>query len=332
MIFEENVPLAPLTTFRLGGPARFFVRVQNKEELVQALSFAKEKALKVLLLGGGSNLLVADAGFDGLVIKIELAGIEVHSDSLSAGAGASWDALVERAIAEGLWGLENLSGIPGSVGGAVVQSIGAYGAAVSETLSSVDVYDTQTGETKTLSRQECALGYRDSLFKQQEGRYVVLRATFALSCTARPNLSYKDLAALRGAQSSLLQVREAVLGIRRGKFPDLTKEGTAGSFFKNLILPRAQAEELRVRYREMPLFVMPETDGVKVPLAWLFDHVLQANGMREGGARLFEQQPLVVVADFGSSARDVLALREKIKKLAQETFSLELEEEVKIIF
>ena len=232
MQVEENVPLAPLTTFCIGGPARHFARVQNIKEIVRALSFAKEKALKVLILGGGSNVLISDAGFDGLVIKIEMTGVERDGETLIAEAGENWDALVERAVQEGLWGIENLSGIPGTVGAAPIQNIGAYGSEIKDTLAWVEAFDTQSGQVVRLQNSECGFGYRTSRFKKESSRFVVLRAAFKLNKNGAPNASYKDLAGI--SRSNLDEIRAKVLAIRAGKFPDLQKEGTAGSFFIRL--------------------------------------------------------------------------------------------------
>jgi UDP-N-acetylmuramate dehydrogenase len=342
MVIEENVPLASLTTFGIGGDARFLVTVNGVEELQEALEFAKKKELQVLLLGGGSNMLIPDAGWAGLVIKIEIKGVELAKNILIAGAGESWDGLVERAVAQNVWGIENLSGIPGTVGGAVVQNIGAYGAALSQTLQWVEVYDTKADtESDTakkiikMSNAECAFGYRDSFFKHTAGRYVVLRAAFVLSSTPQPDVSYKDLAArFAGSSPSLVAIRAAVLEIRKDKFPDLTQEGTAGSFFKNPIVSNRAAQALKERYPGLPIFTMPETEGVKVPLAWFLDSshgVLDMRELHEGGARLFEKQPLVIVAQKNTLASDVVLLAQKVKKEVKEKLHLDIEEEVKII-
>ena len=335
MRIEENIPLAPLTTFGIGGPAAFLVHVKTLEELHQALEFAKQKELRTLVLGGGSNMLVPDTGWSGLVIKIELKGVEIENNVLIAGAGESWDGVVAKAVQEGLWGVENLSGIPGTVGGAVVQNIGAYGAALSETLLWVEVLDTETKEIKKMSNAECAFDYRDSFFKHDNGRHVVVRAAFALSKEPKANVSYKDLAArFNDSSLSLDAIRAAVLEIRKGKFPDLSLKGTAGSFFKNPILSPNEVKLLKEKYPSMPLFSMPETSGVKVPLAWFLDYRNGILDMREfsvGGARLFERQPLVIVAQKNTSSDEVEALAQKIKKEVKEKIHIEIEEEVRII-
>lgn len=341
MRIEENVPLAPFTTFRLGGPGRFFARVQHTQELLAALDFARAKNLHAQILGGGSNALVRDEGYDGLVIKMELAGVERTEGGYIAVAGEQWDALCERAARDGLWGIENLSGIPGTVGGACVQNIGAYGAALSQVIEWVEAYDVQTGETVRFDNAECRFGYRDSIFKQEAGRYVVLRAALQLSAEPSPNLAYKDLAArlapgataegFAGAAPSLAGVREAILAIRAGKFPDLSVEGTAGSFFLNPMVTAAQAESLKERFPDMPLFAMPETDRIKVPLGWLLDHALNLKGLRVGGARLYEKQALVVVASRDARTSDVVSLRDKVKEEVRERIGIDIREEVRIL-
>lgn len=332
MQIEERIPLGSLTTFQIGGPARYFARVKSVEDLAEALQFAKEKNAKVFFLGGGSNVLVDDAGFDGLVIKIEVKGVAEQDSRMSAGAGESWDALVLRTVENNLWGIENLSGIPGTVGGAVVQNIGAYGQALSQTLEWVEVYDTTTGAEKRLSKKEYQSGYRDSIFKREPGRYVVLRVALALSLGGVPATSYKDLAVrFAGKTPSLQEIRAAVLEIRAQKFPDLQVEGTAGSFFKNPIVTEEEAKKLQLQYPDMPVFTMPETSGIKVPLAWLLDKALHLRGARMGGARLFERQPLVIAAEPNTPSADVKKLAAYVQEKVREAFDIEIEPEVTVI-
>jgi UDP-N-acetylmuramate dehydrogenase len=338
MQIENNVLLAPYTTFGIGGMARYFVRVTSIDEIKQSLDFARDQHQPVLILGGGSNMLVPDTGWDGLVIKIELRGLEFEDDEhdaskkiLIAQAGEPWERVVEQAVKHSLWGLENLSGIPGTVGGAVVQNIGAYGAALSQTLLWVEALDTRDNTIQKITNTECRFAYRDSIFKHSP-HLIVLKAACKLSREPKPDVSYKDLAARFGSSSpDIAAIRAAVLDIRKGKFPDLAVEGTAGSFFKNPIVPVAEAEALKARYPDMPLFDMPETEGTKVPLAWLLDKVLNLKGASVGGARLYEKQPLVIVAKKNTPANDVHLLAQKIKKEMQEKLNIKIEEEVKII-
>jgi UDP-N-acetylmuramate dehydrogenase len=334
MNIEQMVPLAPLTTFNIGGPALYFTNVETPEELEEAVTFAKAKGLPKLILGGGSNLLVNDKGFEGLVIQLTSQGIEIEEEVIVAQAGESWDKLVQTAVKHELWGVENLSAIPGSVGGAVVQNIGAYGAALSDVLLWAEVLDTDSGEVRKYTNLECKFDYRDSIFKHNPN-LVVIRTACKLSRTPKPNTSYKDLAA-RFSESSvdIAAIRQAVIEIRKGKFPDLTTEGSAGSFFKNPIVDAAGAEVLKQRYPNLPVFTMPETKGVKVPLAWFLDDrngVLALEVKAVGGARLYEKQPLVIAAARGCKSEDVVALAEIVKKEIKEKINLEIEEEVKII-
>ncbi|MBX4192418.1 UDP-N-acetylmuramate dehydrogenase [Candidatus Parcubacteria bacterium] len=316
--------LKDFTTFKIGGPARILVRVSHVDEL-KSLNFVRDK---YFILGGGSNVLFADEGFDGTVIKIEILDIELQGSTLIAGAGESWDGVVKYAVEKNLWGLENLSGIPGTVGGAVAGSIGAYGQSLSQTLSWVEVFDVQTGEIKRLNNQDCEFGYRESIFSKNSAQ-VIIRAAFLLSQIAKPDLSYKDLSSL--AAASIQEIREAVLEIRKNKFPDLAVEGTAGSFFKNPVVGKEEAIELQKKYPDMPTFVLPETGQIKIPLAWLLDHVLNIKGMRMGGARLFEKQPLVIVADKNCSSKDVITLSQFVQTQVKENFKIIVEPEVKII-
>jgi UDP-N-acetylmuramate dehydrogenase len=322
---DHDVPLAPHTTFGIGGPARYFVRVRTTEELHAALAFAQAKELGVFIMGGGSNVLVSDKGFGGLAIKIELTGIERDGDALIAGGGDTWDELVLHAVEEHLWGIENLAGIPGTVGGAVAGSIGAYGQSLSQTLAWAETLELSTGEIKKISNAECRFGYRESLFSR--GGFVIVRAAFALSRSGAPATSYvPELAGL-----SLTEVRRRILEIRAAKFPDLAQEGTAGSFFKNPLLPPAEAAALKARYPAMPLYPMPESTGLKIPLAWILDKALGLKGYRVGGARLYEHQPLVIVARPRTPARDVESLARFVEEKIKKEIGIDIEREVKVI-
>ncbi len=272
-------------------------------------------------------MLVGDAGFDGLVVKIEFSGVELQETTLIAGAGESWDGLVARAVSEGLWGVENLSGIPGTVGAAPVQNIGAYGSEVKDTVVWLEAFDIETGDMVRFANSECGFGYRTSVFKKSPGRYVILRVAFELKKDGTPNSSYKDLADT--SRLNLDEIRAKVLAIRARKFPDLTKEGTAGSFFLNPVVSPEVAAALKGRYPDLPQFAAE--GGVKLSLAWLLDTALGLKGASVGGARLFERQPLVVVASRDARAQDVVALAQKIKKEVKEKLHIEIEEEVRIL-
>ena len=326
MIIEEHILLAPLTTFKIGGPARFFTRVKTIDELKESLDFARDQHQKVLILGGGSNVLVDDAGFDGLVVKMEMRGAEFDGEQVVADAGESWDALVAQAVEKNLWGVENLSGIPGTAGAAPMQNIGAYGQEIADTLAWVEALDMKSGEIRIFEKSECGFGYRASRFKK-DGRHVLLRVALELKKNGAPNLSYRDLAGRD--LKTLPEIRRAVLDIRSKKFPDVAKEGTAGSFFLNPVVSAAKAAELAAKFPELPLF--PGEKGVKISLAWLLDHALNLKRARAGGARVFENQPLVIVAAQNASSRDVAALAREIQEKVRKIFGIELEEEVRVL-
>jgi UDP-N-acetylmuramate dehydrogenase len=337
MEIEEHVPLSSLTTFRTGGPARFLVSAHDEADLADATAFAHERRLPLIPLGSGSNLCAPDEGVKAVFVRFLADSISVQSDakgvSLAADAGLSWDALAARATREGWWGIENLSGIPGTVGASAVQNIGAYGAAAGQHIASVDAFDTKEHTMKTFTAAECLFGYRTSIFKKEPDRYFVLRVTFLLSRNPQPNLSYRDLKNRfeDAAQPGLQDIRDAILETRKGKFPPLSEYGTAGSFFLNPIVTDAERSALAAEYPEIPLFAMPE-GGVKVPLAWILDRVLKIKGMREGKAFVWEKQPLVLATESGARSADVYALAGKIARLAKEKTNIDLVPEVRIKF
>lgn len=354
MIIKEKVSLAPYTTFRIGGPARFCGSVTTEDELVEACAFAREKGLLIFILGGGSNVLINDRGYDGLVIKMEIEGItEVTSDKaqvesgkkesdgagvaseggvvISVGAGVQWDTLVEYAVERGLYGLENLSAIPGTVGAAPVQNIGAYGAEVSDTILLVRAFDTQTSTFVELTNAECNFSYRDSIFKKEKGRYVITRVDFALQKGGSVNIAYKDVkeyfAKKNVSAPSLSKVREAIIDIRWGKLPDWKLWGTAGSFFKNPIIGADTFTELAKKYPGLPGY--PEPDGrMKVSLGWILDKVCTMKGFCEGNACVYEKQALVLIAKPGATAEEVVKLAQNIMTAVKEKTGIDIEGEV----
>jgi len=331
----ENVSLKDLTTFRVGGPARFFCRIAIPEDISEALKFADEKKVPVFILGGGSNIVVDDDGISGLVMKIEIKGLEFKDVpkgvEVVAGAGEEWDGLVKATVEKGLYGLENLSLVPGSVGAAPVQNIGAYGVEAGEAIEWVEVFDMKKRVLKRLSKKECAFGYRDSIFKHTEGKgYVITRVAFLLSSHGRVDISYPDLAKYfseKGTSPDLKEVRDAVIAIRTAKLPNVATVGTAGSFFKNPIIPSKTYLELKRRFPEMPSYPAGFSH-VKVPLAWIIDRVCGLKGYRIGDAGVHDKQALVIVNHGGASARDVRTLAAFIAQNVKEKTGIEIESEV----
>ena len=328
------MPLAPLTTFRLGGPARFLARVRSVGELEEAFELGRQKCLATFVLGGGSNVLFADAGFDGLVVKVDLRGMEFveREDGvvLRAGAGETWDNLVKAAVKRKLGGIENLSLIPGSVGGALYQNIGAYGAELKDVLRSAQAFDVRTRQARTLTHAECRFGYRNSVI-QHRPELVVLSATLRLSRVAQRQLAYPDLQRrFRGkAEPSLWQVRRAVIQIRKGKFPYAERLGNAGSFFKNPVLKATQFEALLQRCPDLKSF--PWGPGcVKVPAAQLIEKA-GWKGRRSGNVGVSERHSLVLVHYGHGTSSEMLDLARRIVEDVERNFGITLEPEVRII-
>lgn len=332
--WKQQEPLAAHTTFKIGGPAEWFVVVHTEEELRAAVTEAHSRGLEIVVLGGGSNMLVADDGLRGLVIKNEITGISAEEKGghmlVTAGAGVVFDELVAYTVDHGYWGLENLSHIPGSVGATPVQNVGAYGVEVGMIIESVRAYDMRNDTFVVLSAKDCSFGYRDSIFKHAVGKdFVVVSVTFVLSTVPDPQLGYKDLAARFGEGSSQTQqeIREAVIEIRGAKFPDWHTVGTAGSFFKNPVITAKEYERIHTEYPALPGF--PQEDGrVKVPLGWILDKVCGVRGMREGSVGTYAGQALVIVNEGGASAADISAFATKIADIVRERTGVAIEWEV----
>jgi len=331
MKIEEHVPFSALTTFTVGGFVRYVLTLESVDDCAAAVAFAASHNLPLIPLGGGSNILGVDGVFDAVCVRVGMRDIMVHGDELIVDAGAGWDEAVSDAVQSGLWGIENLSAIPGTMGGAVVQNIGAYGAVLSDTLVRVSAYDTELDTVRTFSCTECAFGYRTSIFKTERDRYVVLSATLALSRVARPNCTYKDLALrFEGQTPTLSDIRTTVRDIRAAKFPPLTEYGTAGSFFLNPIVSRDRAQELQTQFPGMPVFELPE-GGVKIPLGWFFDHVLHVRGYRVGNVEAWRAQALVLASHRGATADEVKKFAQEIILRAQTELRITLEPEVRML-
>ncbi|PIR84928.1 hypothetical protein COU16_00205 [Candidatus Kaiserbacteria bacterium CG10_big_fil_rev_8_21_14_0_10_47_16] len=336
MEIQKDVSLAAYTTFHIGGPADFFVSVASGDELQEAYQYGRGHDLPVRILGGGSNVLIPDEGIRGLVIHIGILGTHYSEEGddvlVTAGAGVVWDELVADTVTRGLWGLENLSAIPGTVGATPVQNVGAYGAEVADSIVSVRAYDTTTDTFIELTNNECQFGYRDSLFKTNDGkRYIVVSCTYRVSKNEQPKLSYKDLAETFGDHAPTVEdVREAVVRIRAGKFPDWNIYGTAGSFFKNPIISREVFTKLQTTYPDIPSFEAP--DGmVKIPLGYVLDAVLAFKGVREGSVGTYEKQALVIVNYGDASFADVDAFAKIIEQKVFEATGIMIEREVRVL-
>jgi UDP-N-acetylmuramate dehydrogenase len=345
VLLLENIPLAPLTTIKIGGPAKYFVEAKTIGEVQEAVAFARSRDLPLFVLGGGSNLVVADAGWPGLGLKIALPGIDQANGRdedgkilFEAGAGESWDKFVSHAVRANCAGVECLSGIPGSVGGTPVQNVGAYGQEVSDTIAAVQVLDLKDNQVRELCPKACDFGYRSSIFNTSEReRFIVLRVSYALTPEGRPSLTYADLKRHfegRETTPNLAETREAVRHIRARKgmliVPGDPDCQSAGSFFKNPVLTASQHEDLKQRASArgltVPSYPALETRK-KVSAAWLVERSGFAKGFGSGRVGISARHALAIVNRGGASAAEVLALKDQIQHRVEEIWGIHLEPE-----
>ncbi|HEU4387372.1 MAG TPA: UDP-N-acetylmuramate dehydrogenase [Blastocatellia bacterium] len=342
-LLQENVPLAQFTTFGVGGPARFFADATTSAAMATGLSWAHAKGLPVFVLGGGSNVIIADRGFPGLVLRNAIAGLETSVENehviVAAGGGEDWDGVVARCVERRWAGFECLSGIPGSVGATPIQNVGAYGQEVAETIVAVSAIDTQSCMRVEFTNSECEFDYRTSRFKVRDrGRFVITRVTYRLSRNGKPKVRYMELQLrLTGAgirEPSLADVREAVLAIRRSKAmvidPADPDSRSVGSFFINPVVTPGEFEKIQphaarrgVNAENIPTF--PAGGGkVKLAAAWLIEHSGFEKGYRYGNVGISKKHALAIVNRGGGTAREVLELAGRIKFRVRETFGVTL--------
>ena len=344
MLIQEDVSLAPFTTLGVGGRARFFVTASDEEHVAAALSFARARSLPVFTLGGGSNLVVADAGFSGLVLKMEIPGIHPldAGGRVAVGAGVEWDAFVQYCVNHDLAGVENLSGIPGTAGGAPVQNIGAYGQEAGKSITVVRALDAHTDRIVELSRAECAFAYRSSVFNTCfAGRYIILGTEFMLQPRGRAVTQYADLQKrfTFGSNPSLAEVRNAVIEIRKSKGmfvdTDTPDSWSAGSFFRNPVLSRDEFAVMEQKARDrgvvaadeaIPYFDAPQ-GKVKTAAAWLIEHSGFFKGYAHGRAGISTKHSLALVNRGGAQASEIVSLMKLIVERVMDSFGVELRPE-----
>jgi UDP-N-acetylmuramate dehydrogenase len=345
MNLREHVTLAPYTTFGIGGPARWFAEVHTEDEIAEAAAFARERNIPVFALGGGSNLLVSDAGYPGLVLRIALSGIDEAQKGVRrlfrVAAGVNWDEFVTLAVARQCAGIECLAGIPGTVGGTPVQNVGAYGQEVSQTILCVRGFELETGNFVEWSREDCGFAYRSSRFNlRDKGRYVLTRVDFSLLQGGPPTLDYADIRRYfeeKGMNPSLQDTRRAVITIRKTKGMVLAANDpdsrSAGSFFKNPIVPLSVYERIAAGFAPAPVPRYPAPDGwqgepqVKIPAAWLLEKAGFYRGYALGQAGISSRHTLALVNRGGATAADILALRDQIRAGVERQFGVRLEPE-----
>lgn len=342
-LVQQNISLADFTTFKIGGAARFFIRAQDESDVAEAVRFAALKKLKTFVLGGGSNVLISDEGFDGLVLQIALKGISILPKNdgnfhVTAQAGEDWEKFVEFCVERNLQGVECLSGIPGLVGGTPVQNVGAYGQEVSETIVAVKVLERASGEIFEMNNAECEFAYRTSVFNRTKKKcLVVLSVTFNLIANGEPKITYKDLQNFFVNQRpTLKEARQAVLQVRKAKSMVIDAQDpnskSAGSFFKNPIIGFDELAEIQEMARNAGIILSDENipkfiydkNSVKIPAAWLIEKSGFQKGFRLGRVGLSSNHTLAIVNLGGATASDVLVLKDLIQSKVAEKFGVEL--------
>lgn len=340
---EENVPLAPLTTIGIGGPARYFAKASTVDEIRDGIAWASSRSLPLFILGGGSNLLISDDGYKGLVLQMDLRGTVVESEdafaTVKVAAAEPWDSFVAAAVAHRWAGIECLSGIPGSTGATPIQNVSAYGQDVSETIIRVEALDRTRDRVVTLTNAECRFGYRSSLFKNHErDRYVVLNVTFRLRAGGAASVRYPELRRYLEERSESDQdvrtVRDAVIAIRRRKGmvldPSDPDTRSDGSFFMNPVLDAGEFARFRQKAENAPNF--PANDGtVKLSAAWLIEHAGFSKGFIHGHVGLSAKHTLAVINRGGGTAREVQELVKMIQDRVREQFGIEIHPEPNFI-
>lgn len=339
-MFQENFDLQPFNTFGISVNCDYFGRFSSVEELKKQLAEVRKLNLPLLILGGGSNLLLTQ-DFKGIVLRNEIKGIEVVSETeqdaiVRSGAGEIWHEFVLNCLDKNLAGIENLSLIPGSVGASPMQNIGAYGVEIKDTFYQLEALHIETGEVHTFNNQQCAFGYRESVFKRDlKNQYIITYVEFRLQKEAKVNTSYgainDELKAQGIVNPTIKDVSNAVIAIRQSKLPNPKEIGNAGSFFKNPVVDKSHGEQLKVLFPEIPMYPVPN-DETKVKLAagWLIEKA-GFKGMRIENYGVHVKQALVLVNYGGSKGQDIFDLSTKILATIEEKFGVLLEREVNIL-
>ncbi len=327
----EGKTFKDLTTFHIGGEIKYYIEVKDKKEIEEAVCFAKKENLNIFTIGSGSDLLVSDSEFVGLVIKFIGNKYTIEDNLITAEAGMGWDELVALTVEKNLEGIECMSGIPGKVGGAPIQNIGAYGQELADNFEKLTAYNFETEEFVEFNKKDCHFGYRESIFKEKSHRqkYLIIDVTFRLNKNAKPKTNYDSLKGLVGEDSTLLEVREAVLKVRNEKLDNPKEVGNAGSFFKNPIIEMELKNKLEKDYPDVKIF--PFDEKYKVSAGWLIDKA-GWKGKTHKGAGVSSKNALLLINTTGNAkSSDVVELSEMIIKDIDEKFRIKLEREVQLI-
>ena len=338
MIIQKDVQLKPFNTFGIEATAKYFIEVSSIEQLQEILQNPDYQSTERLILGGGSNMLLTK-DFEGLVIKIAIKGFEVVNENedniwLKVGAGVVWHDLVLQCVNQNYAGMENLSLIPGTVGAAPMQNIGAYGIEIKEVFEELQALELATGEIKNFDKAMCNFGYRESIFKHEaKGKYIILNVTFKLNKRPTFHIEYgaiKDtLAEMNISEMSIKSMSDAVIHIRQSKLPNPAEIGNAGSFFKNPEIPNSQFETLKAQFPTIPSYPVSDTT-TKVPAGWLIEQA-GWKGQRFGNVGVHAKQALVLVNYGGGKGEEIKDLSQKIQASIKEKFGIQLSVEVNFI-
>lgn len=332
---KENISLLPLNTFHIDVKARVQAEYESESELREVL--ARYRGERILAVGQGSNLLFT-GDFDGVILHSRMCRARALGENadevfIEAESGLVLDELIAQLVDMGLGGLENLSYIPGTVGASAVQNVGAYGVEAKDVIASVRCLAVATGEERIFTNEECRFGYRDSIFKNElRGQYIVTSVVYRLSKQPDFKLDYGNLKSAISGAPSLTKIREAVINIRRQKLPEVSELGSAGSFFKNPVVPQTKAAELLKQYPTMPHYTVSPLQGesegaVKIPAAWLIEQC-GLKGQTLGGAQVYEKQPLVIVNTGSATPADIVALAERVCSAVKDKFDVDIHPEV----
>lgn len=331
---HSDVSLKDYTTMRLGGKARFLAFFKTEKELIDLIEYAKENTLKTLTLGGGSNIIFSDQGFDGLILVNQIKGIEIQGNNLNVGSGESWDKIVELSVEHNLVGLESLSLIPGTVGGAPVNNIGAYGQEVENTIKEIRAYDLHEDKLISLKNKDCHFRYRNSIFKSTEyGRYIITSITFQLTAYDKNTYQVPGYKSLQEKLSNInnptpSDVRRTVIEIRTTKLPDPQKIANSGSFFKNPIIKPQEADKFIKNNPSAPIY--PTKNGVKIAAGWLVENS-GLKGYEHRGIKISEKQALVLINKSSTKFSDLETMINHIRNKVLDKYNIELEIEPEII-
>lgn len=339
MEVKEYVDIREYSTLRVGGQFRYFIEIDDPKLLLDVYNFANKKNLPVFLLGGGSNIVFDDGVFENVVVKINFKGFEIIKDTnektfIKIGAGENWDSVVERTVSMNLAGIEAMSAIPGTVGATPVQNVGAYGQEIKDTLVEVEVFDKEKKIFETLSNKDCKFSYRDSIFKNgAKGKYVIVSITLCLSKGAPDVPDYpgvkKYFESEKIEHPSLLEIRQAIINIRKNKLPDPKIVANVGSFFKNPIVDKHIATELKLKYPDMVSFEIDE-NSIKIPAGWLIENV----GLKDkdfGPIRTYKYNALVLVNNGNATRSDVMQVKDEIIKTVFDKFGIKIETEPEFV-